>query len=125
MATVVPDPKGLARIAELARDFHEDVVEDMADESRRLAPVDTGQLRENISVERADGDDLQIVSRRPIGPSGVPLFIEFGTRPHTIEPEDREALSWPGAGHPVKRVNHPGTRAQPYLRPPMYRRAAQ
>jgi hypothetical protein len=33
-----------------------------------------------------------------------------------IVPVSAKALFWPGAAHPVKRVNHPGTRANPFLK---------
>lgn len=36
-------------------------------------------------------------------------FIEYGTPPHEIRPRVRQALSWPRAAHPVRRVRHPGT----------------
>ena len=42
-------------------------------------------------------------------------YVEFGTAPHVIEAKDAKALYWPGAQHPVKRVNHPGTKANKYL----------
>jgi hypothetical protein len=42
-------------------------------------------------------------------------YVEFGTKPHTILPRDAKALYWPGAEHPVKRVNHPGTRANQFM----------
>lgn len=41
--------------------------------------------------------------------------VEFGTAPHTIWPVNGEALWWPGLPHPVKRVNHPGTKANDYM----------
>jgi hypothetical protein len=41
--------------------------------------------------------------------------VEFGTKPHTILPKNKKALYWPGAAHPVKSVNHPGTRPNPYM----------
>lgn len=41
---------------------------------------------------------------------------EFGSRPHVIEARNGQALSWPGAAHPVRRVNHPGTPAFHTLR---------
>lgn len=40
---------------------------------------------------------------------------QFGTRPYTIVPKTKRALSWPGAAHPVARVNHPGLPARPFL----------
>lgn len=51
----------------------------------------------------------------PIG-----LFVEVGTRPHIIEARDKQALHWASAEHPVKKVHHPGTQAQPHLRPALY-----
>lgn len=38
-------------------------------------------------------------------------YLEEGTRPHIIRPKTAKALFWPGARHPVKQVNHPGTPA--------------
>jgi hypothetical protein len=46
--------------------------------------------------------------------SYAPL-VEFGTKPHVIRPKDKQALYWPGADHPVRSVNHPGTKANPYM----------
>lgn len=37
-------------------------------------------------------------------------FIQLGTRPHKIRPRKKKALYWEGADHPVKEVNHPGTK---------------
>lgn len=42
-------------------------------------------------------------------------FLEEGTAPHVIRPKNKKALFWAGAAHPVKKVNHPGTRAYPIL----------
>lgn len=36
-------------------------------------------------------------------------FLEYGTRPHIINPRTKQALWWTGALHPVRRVRHPGT----------------
>ncbi len=43
-------------------------------------------------------------------------ILEHGSRPHVIEARNKQALFWPGARHPVKRVNHPGTPAYHILR---------
>lgn len=53
--------------------------------------------------------------------------VEFGSKPHVIKPKRKKALAFkPGAGFRfwdevdriiVRKVNHPGTKAQPYLRP--------
>lgn len=41
--------------------------------------------------------------------------LEEGTKPHIIRPKNKKALYWKGAKHPVKAVNHPGTKAYPIL----------
>ena len=43
--------------------------------------------------------------------------VEEGTRPHTIRAKNKKALYWKGAKHPVKKVNHPGSKAKPFLIP--------
>ena len=42
-------------------------------------------------------------------------FVEFGTAPHVILPKEKKALYWPGAAHPVAKVNHPGTKANQFM----------
>lgn len=42
------------------------------------------------------------------------VYVHEGTRPHVILPKFKEALFWEGAEHPVKRVNHPGTKPNPF-----------
>lgn len=42
-------------------------------------------------------------------------FVVDGTRPHDIVPKNGQALYWPGAAYPVKKVHHPGTKKNPYL----------
>lgn len=41
--------------------------------------------------------------------------VQFGTKPHIIEPKNGKALYWKGAAHPVKRVNHPGSRPKKFM----------
>lgn len=41
--------------------------------------------------------------------------LEEGTPPHVIEPKNGKALYWNGARHPVRKVNHPGTKGDPLL----------
>jgi HK97 gp10 family phage protein len=88
---------------------------DVQNEARRRAPVDTGRLRSSI-VSRAEGSGRSI--GYVIGSNvGYAAAVEYGTSPHVIKPKYKQALYWPGAAHPVAQVNHPGTRAQPFLRP--------
>lgn len=41
--------------------------------------------------------------------------LEEGTPPHAIRPKNKKALYWSGASHPVKEVNHPGTKGYPVI----------
>jgi hypothetical protein len=41
--------------------------------------------------------------------------VEFGTKPHVIVPKNKKALYWPGADHPVRKVNHPGTKPNQFM----------
>ena len=46
----------------------------------------------------------------------IALFLEFGTSPHSIFPNVKKALFWPGLPHPVAYVDkHPGTMAYLWL----------
>lgn len=51
-----------------------------------------------------------------VNTSGHAAILEHGSRPHVIEARNAQALFWPGARHPVKKVNHPGTPAYHFLR---------
>lgn len=42
-------------------------------------------------------------------------MVHDGTRPHQIVARNARALFWPGAAHPVRSVNHPGYKGNPYL----------
>lgn len=118
MATVAPVPGAIARLALLVAGAHREVVEEIADDARRYAPVDTGALRESIQVEHDAPGRSRIAAY-----ADYAAEVEYGTRPHVIEPDTKEALAWPGmVGGPYARVNHPGTEAQPFLRPAVYKR---
>ena len=42
-------------------------------------------------------------------------MVHDGTRPHQIVARNKRALAWPGGAHPVRAVNHPGYRGNPFL----------
>jgi HK97 gp10 family phage protein len=95
--------------------------------ARRNAPSSHGKLRQSI-VESIKGmTGIISVNAQHAG------AVEFGTRPHLIKPRRKKALAFkPGAGFRfwdesgrvvVKMVRHPGTAAQPYLRPAMQEEA--
>lgn len=84
---------------------------DFVNELVRVAPVDTGFLRNNISYD-VSGGTLNI-SMPEYG-----YYLEFGTKPHVITPKNKKSLHWKSGGADVfaMRVNHPGTEAQPFIR---------
>lgn len=91
----------------------------------------TGNLDRTIRVAEVDEQrqSVRIVAggTRQVG---YARYVEFGTRPHVILPRRAKVLAWGGARRLsgslrrgasatsfARRVNHPGTRARPYLRP--------
>ena len=45
------------------------------------------------------------------------IIVEKGSKAHVIRPKNKKALYWEGAKRPVKLVNHPGSKAKPFLIP--------
>jgi len=83
------------------------VAKEVEQDIKRNAPVDSGDLVRSVTRR----DNVITIS--------APYwhFVEYGTRPHIIRPRRRQALWWEGAHHPVRLVQHPGTQAQPFIRP--------
>lgn len=81
-----------------------------------LAPVDTGRLRASIRIE-----SRRTLTLRTIYTIGSDVFyapyVNDGTRPHQIRPKTKKALKFRVGGRTVFAavVNHPGTRANPFL----------
>jgi hypothetical protein len=90
---------------------------EIQNDMERMAPVRTGRLRAGTYYEVNRG-------QLRVGVRNVEYWstVEFGSGPHEITPRAKKALSWPGARHPVNRVFHPGTPAQPFIRPALYKR---
>lgn len=76
-------------------------------------PVRTGRLRQSIAI-RVHQHDVTIGPDTPYA-----AFVEFGTAPHVIEAKPGKTLAFRVGGQMIfrRRVNHPGTRAQPFVRP--------
>ena len=73
-------------------------------------PVKTHALKSGI---RPDFGRLSATIRPHNAPYA--FFVHEGTKPHIIKPKVKKALWWKGAAHPVKRVHHPGTKANPFM----------
>jgi HK97 gp10 family phage protein len=89
-------------------------------EIRRRTPVSSaeggGRLRDSITMSRgrsAGGITARFTSSAPYA-----RFVEEGTGPHRIEPRTARALHWANKGESVfaSGVNHPGTKANPFVR---------
>ena len=74
--------------------------------------VKTGHLRRSISVDIGNLEATIHTSNVKYA-----VMVEKGTKAHIIKPKSKKALYWKGASHPVKQVNHPGSKAKPYLIP--------
>lgn len=89
----------------------------VAADARVNAPVDTGRMAQAIKED-------PIVSEGPFRVIGgvtshapYSAFVHMGTRPHVIRPRNASALRFQSGGQTVfaSSVNHPGTRARPFL----------
>ena len=87
-------------------------------DAKRLCRVKTGRLRSSITTERIDWDEVRIGTNVSYGP-----HVEYGTGPHIIVPVNKEYLSFVVGGVRIftKRVDHPGSRAYPFLRPALFK----
>lgn len=83
-------------------------------EMEARVPVDSGALRKSLAV-RVEGDKITVGPDTPYAD-----YVEFGTKPHVIKPKKPGGvLRFQVNGQWVyaKVVNHPGTKAQPFVRP--------
>ena len=96
-------------------------------EQKLLAPRKTGNLGRTIHI-----GSVTPTRAETIASASYAAYVERGTKPHVIRPRNRKALRFPASsgdarlsGSPrsggrvrfAKRVNHPGTRAQPFMVP--------
>lgn len=86
-------------------------------DAQRLVQKRSGRLHDSLRKEVHDK-----VLRVGSLDCNYATDIELGTSAHVIRPNSKKALYWPGADHPVAKVNHPGTRPYPYLRPALFQR---
>jgi len=92
------------------------IMYEMEADAKRLAPVNTGRLRNAINLTK-EGDTFILRDGVNYG-----IFVEFGTKPHIIRVKSAKALHWEKGQEDyfAKYVNHPGTNAQPFFRPAFY-----
>lgn len=105
--TVTMQPAFHADLEEALQPLLDHVAAEVEQDIKRNAPVDSGELVRSV---RRRGNIITISAPHW-------HYVEYGTRPHIIRPRTKRALWWPDAHHPVKMVHHPGTQAQPFIRP--------
>ena len=74
--------------------------------------VVTGHLRRSIATKMGDLEATIHTSNVKYA-----VIVEKGSKAHVIRPKNKKALYWKGASRPVKMVNHPGSKAKPFLIP--------
>jgi hypothetical protein len=97
--------------------------------AKQLVPRKTGNLGRTIRLGSVTDTSADIIAGGQLG-VGYARAVEYGTRPHVIVPRYAKVLAWGGsrrlsgnlrsgakATNFARRVNHPGTKAKPYLRP--------
>lgn len=80
----------------------------------RLTPVKSGDLKASWRLEETDSGYIFTV--RVSSDLAYAAHVEFGTRPHKIRVKNASVLT-DGVNFFGTEVNHPGTTAQPMLRP--------
>lgn len=78
---------------------------------KRRTPVKRGTLRRSITH--------RVLTPGVRGTVGTNIeyarAVHDGAKAHIIRPATRKALAWKGAQHPVRKVKHPGQKANPFL----------
>jgi HK97 gp10 family phage protein len=80
-------------------------------------PVKSGKLRGSLAI-RVDTNKVTIGPNEAVAPYAG--YVEFGTGPHIIEPKNPGGVlvfKMNGMTVYAKKVHHPGTKPQPYVRP--------
>jgi hypothetical protein len=119
----------LTAIGQAPKDLLRDVGLHAVREAKILVPRRTGNLGRTIRLGQVTDTSVEVKA----GGSqnvGYAAAVEFGTRAHIIVPKAATVLAWGGGrtlggrlragGRPTnfaRRVNHPGTRAKPFLIP--------
>lgn len=112
------DPSARAHVdAAINRWLEDDIGAAILGDAQQLVPKKTSRLHDSLRAE-VHGKVLRVGSLDV----NYSTYVEMGTPPHVIMPRNKKALYWPGAAHPVAKVNHPGAEPQPYLRPALLQR---
>ena len=81
--------------------------------AKGMVPRDTGKLADSIRVKKVGPGAWSVVAE-----ADYALAVHEGTRPHVITPKNGRVLRFPSKGGSIvytQKVNHPGTKAVPFL----------
>lgn len=88
----------------------------VAAKARQFVPVRTGKLRNSIKVDQSRTDIGRFQSGYDVAAdTAYARFVHDGTRPHTILGNPLLVFQIGSQTIFTPRVNHPGTRARPFL----------
>ena len=123
--TIQLEDDGLKNLSEMSKDIRRSVLSDATQDMVRFlmmnSPVDHGLLKQWF-IEYMTDEESSIKS-----PAEYAIYQDQGTRPYTIYPKGQatyhagqkltsgSALWWPGAEHPVRKVNHPGIKGKHFV----------
>ena len=123
--TIQLEDEGLKNLSEMSKDIRRSVLSDATQDMVRFlmmnSPVDHGLLKQWF-IEYMTDEESSIKS-----PASYAIYQDQGTRPYTIYPKGQatyhagqkltsgSALWWPGAPHPVRKVNHPGIKGKHFV----------
>lgn len=110
---------GQVRVERLADKATEKITREVFREIQRRVPVDTGELLDSLGITVVHGTGIITVGTEHWAPT------EFGSAPHIIRSSGPWSLHNRETGERFGRVvRHPGTPAQPFMRPAVYKRRA-
>lgn len=106
-----------AQVNEILQRRMRSIIRQVAADARTNAPVDTGRLAQAIKEDPITSDGPFRVTGSVTSHAPYSVFVHEGTRPHVIRPRNASALRFKAGGETVfaSSVNHPGTRARPFL----------
>jgi hypothetical protein len=110
----VESPLADVHVDAIEADLRKWLADAVATDARRYAPRDTGFLKHHGIVVAPDNRRVTAIGAGMPPNADAPAYVEYGTRPHPI----------PNAFGLGITVQHPGTDAQPFLRPAAYRNRA-
>lgn len=107
---------GLTRPGHIVDTFTRDKAGKIAGVARQIVPVKTGRLRASIAVQQSHDIKGRFTSGYEVSASApYAAFVHEGTRPHVIEGNPLLVFQIGSTTVFTRRVNHPGTRPNPFL----------